>query len=114
MIYAGAACATAGVSLQIQAGASAPRVTLSSPANGALLGTGTPTYSGSAGSGFGVSQQVIVWVYAGSTATKTPVQTLTTSASGGSFSVAANSGLADGGYTVQAEQQACPVRPTPG
>ncbi len=100
-----AACATAAVSLTIRASASAPQVTLTSPANGALLNTGTPTFSGAAGTGFGVSNQVTVRIYGGSSTSGTPVQTLTTTASGGSYSVAASSPLPDGLYTARAEQQ---------
>jgi hypothetical protein len=47
---------------------------------------------------------VIVNVYAGASATGTPLQRLTAIAAGGSYSIDAASPLADGTYTAQAEQ----------
>ncbi len=81
----------------------APTVTLTAPASDAQLGTATPTLSGAAGTASGDSTTVTVKIYSGSSATGTPVQTRTASATTGSWSVAATS-LADGTYTAQATQ----------
>ncbi len=80
----------------------APVVTLTGPADGATT-DGTPTFSGTAGSASGDSDTVRVDVYSGSTATGTPVETLTTTASGGAYSVD-SAGLAEGTYTARAQQ----------
>src|SRR6202035_2117484 len=82
----------------------APAVSLTAPANGAWINTATPTFSGAAGTAAGDSSTVTVRVYGGSSATGTPVQTLTATATGSGWSVSPLSALADGQYTVQAEQ----------
>ncbi len=82
----------------------APAVALSSPAGGAVTNQAEPTFSGTAGSASWDLAAVTVLVYPGSSATGTPVQTLSASASGGVWSVPASSALADGLYTVVAEQ----------
>ncbi|HEY6596024.1 MAG TPA: Ig-like domain-containing protein, partial [Asanoa sp.] len=84
---------------------SAPVVTLSGPADGALLGDSTPTFSGDAGNQTGDAQTVTVRVYAGTSATGTPVQTRQATRTGTSWTVDASPALADGTYTAQAEQQ---------
>src|SRR5205807_1466085 len=63
------------------------------------------TFAGKADTGFGASSTVKVNVYAGSSATGTPVQAPTTSRGGdGSYSVSPSPSLAPGQYTAQAEQ----------
>jgi hypothetical protein len=79
-------------------------VTLTSPANGSTISGSRPTFAGAAGKDFGDNSQVKVRVYSGSSTSGTPVQTLTTTASGGGYSVAPTSALGDGTYTAQAEQ----------
>ena len=81
-----------------------PVVTLTTPANGETTNHSTPTFSGAAGTTAGDLPAVTVKVYTGSTATGTPAQTLTATASGGVWSVAASSKLPDGTYTAQASQ----------
>ncbi len=82
----------------------APAVALSSPADGAVTNQAEPTFSGTAGSAPGDLATVTVLVYPGSSATGAPVQTLSAAASGGAWSAPASSALADGLYTVVAEQ----------
>lgn len=99
-----ASCSNVAASLTIQASGPPPSVTLASPAQGAVIAGGQPTFSGSAGQAFGDSPQVTVRVYSGSSASGSPLQTLTTTASGGSYQVQPTTGLADGTYTAEAEQ----------
>jgi hypothetical protein len=99
-----AACGATGLSLQIRAAASAPVVTLTDPASGAGIGVGEPAFSGAADTDFGVSSQVTLRIYAGSAVSGTPVQTMTTTASGGTWTTRPHSPLAVGVYTAQAEQ----------
>lgn len=99
------ACDAVGVALQITASVPAPKPTLTSPANGAALSGGEPTFTGEAAAGFGASSQVTVSVYSGALASGSPVQTLTAQVGAdGSYSVAPSSPLADGQYTAVAEQ----------
>ncbi len=99
------ACNAANATLAIGLASTAPRPTLTSPADGALIRAGQPVFSGNAYSGFGSSSQVTVRVYSGTTASGAPVQTLTTTrASGGAYSVAPSSSLPDGRYTAVTEQ----------
>ena len=79
-----------------------PTVTLTTPANGSSLNNNEPTFRGSAGTAAGDLPTITLQIYSGSSATGTPVETLTT-ASNGSYSVAATS-LANGTYTAQASQ----------
>jgi peptidoglycan/xylan/chitin deacetylase (PgdA/CDA1 family) len=82
-----------------------PTVTLTQPANGATVATATPTFSGVAGSAAGDGSTVAVQVYAGSSASGTPVQTLSaTRQADNSYSVTATSSLTNGTYTAQAQQ----------
>jgi Bacterial Ig-like domain len=81
-----------------------PLVTLSTPANDSSTADAAPTYSGSAGTAPGDSNTVTVKVYSGSAAAGTPVQTLTATRSGGSWSVDGSTALPDGTYTARAEQ----------
>ena len=83
-----------------------PAVTLTSPANGATLSTPLPTLAGRAGNAFGDSPNVTVKVYAGTTATGTPLQTLgATRGANNNWSVVASAPLVNGQYAFQAEQQ---------
>ena len=81
-----------------------PTVTLTNPANGSTTADNTPTYDGTAGTAVGDLNTVTVKIYAGATATGSPVQTLSTTQSGGSWTVDGSPALADGTYTAQAEQ----------
>ncbi|MCA1684345.1 MAG: Ig-like domain-containing protein, partial [Actinobacteria bacterium] len=82
----------------------APAVTLTSPADGSVTNDETPTFAGAAGTASGDSATVTVKVYAGGSASGTPVQTLTTTRTGDSWSLEATTALADGTYTAHAEQ----------
>jgi hypothetical protein len=81
----------------------APVVTVTSPAGGATLSTATPSLAGATGTAAGDLPAVTVRVYAGATATGSPVQTIPSVGTGGLWS-ATPSALADGTYTVQAQQ----------
>jgi hypothetical protein len=81
----------------------APIVTLTLPAEGALTNDGTPTLSGAAGTASGDDTTVTVRIYSGATATGTPVQTLTPTRVGASWSTTAAT-LTSGTYTAQATQ----------
>ncbi len=76
-----------------------PVVTLDSPANGSTSGDATPTVSGTCE---GVLT-VTVRIYAGASATGSPVQTPTAPCAGGTYTVTSPS-LAGGTYTARAEQ----------
>jgi RHS repeat-associated protein len=82
----------------------APVVSLASPAGGSATNHNKPSFSGSAGTAPGDLPAVTVKVYLGTSASGTPVQTLTVTASAGAWSVGALSALADGIYTAQASQ----------
>jgi Bacterial Ig-like domain len=81
----------------------APAPTLVVPAEGALTNDGTPNLSGAAGNAAGDSSTVTVRIYAGSSATGSPVQTLTPTRSGTSWSTTAAT-LTSGTYTATASQ----------
>jgi hypothetical protein len=81
----------------------APAVTLTAPANGGATNDTTPTLSGAAGSATGDATTVTVKIYSGSSATGTPVQTVTPSRSGATWTATAAT-LAVGTYTAQATQ----------
>ena len=89
----------------------APVVTLTGPANGSTTNDITPTLAGAAGqvaassTTSADSTTVTVKIYAGATATGTPVQTLTTTESGGTWSATPTTALpANAQYTAQASQ----------
>ena len=82
----------------------APAVGVTEPADGSSTADRTPTFSGGAGAAAGDSSTVTVNVYSGSTPSGSPVQALTATASGNSWSVDATSTLPLGTYTVRAEQ----------
>jgi hypothetical protein len=81
----------------------APVVTLTLPADGALINNATPTLSGTAGTASGDDATVTVRIYSGTAATGTPVQTLTPARLGASWSTTAAT-LTSGTYTAQARQ----------
>jgi peptidoglycan/xylan/chitin deacetylase (PgdA/CDA1 family) len=83
---------------------SAPVVTISSPADQALLNTATPTVSGTAGTAPGDDGHVSVAVYAGNAATGAPVQNFTAAVGAGGGWSGSPSALSDGSYTFQATQ----------
>lgn len=80
----------------------APSVTLTGMPTSATNNP-TPSFSGAAGTASGDLSTVTVKIYSGASASGTPVQTLSATAPGGAWSATASS-LADGTYTVQAEQ----------
>jgi len=82
----------------------APVVTLVQPAAGSVVSGGVVTYSGAAGTEPGDAATVTVGVYSGESASGTPVQTLSASRDGGSWTITASSALAAGTYTARAEQ----------
>jgi len=85
--------------------ATPPTISLTAPANGGSTAAERPTFSGTAGTAAGDSATVTVKVWAGSTPTGSPLQTLaTTSGTGGAYSVNASSNLSPGTYTARAEQ----------
>ena len=83
----------------------APSIAITSPAAGDYTAGPTPTISGTAGVLSGDSSMVTVNIYAGTAATGSPVQTLTTSVNpvNGAFSVIPAT-LFQGQYTLQASQ----------
>ena len=96
-------CDDTEVSLSLSAPAPASAITLTAPTSDQSFTSGQPTFAGAAGDGFGYDSGVTARLYSGSSATGTPVQTLTTSERDGSWSVPSG-GLVNGTYTVQAEQ----------
>jgi large repetitive protein len=82
--------------------ATPPGVTLTGPST-APGNDRTPTLRGGAGNQSGDSATVTVRLYAGSSVSGSPLQTLPATRSGGSWSIEPTS-LADGTYTAQAEQ----------
>ena len=82
----------------------APAITLTTPANGSSSINTTPTFSGAAGTAAGDSSTISVNIYSGNAATGTRVETLTTTASNGNYSVASTAALANGTYTAIASQ----------
>ena len=81
----------------------APAVTLTTPSDGSVVAP-TPTFSGAAGNASGDLSTVTLRIYSGNTTGGQLVQTRTTNASAGSWSVNASPALADGIYTAQAQQ----------
>ncbi len=97
-------CAETGATLTITQIAPAPDVTLASPANGATITGGQPSFAGTADTGFGAQGTVAVRIYGGTTTGGLPVRTLSAAASNGRYSTTAIPALPDGTYTAQAEQ----------
>ena len=81
----------------------APAPTLASPAHGSVKNP-PPTFAGQGGTAAGDAANVTVKVYAGTDTTGTLVRTLTSSLSGGAFSVDAAPPLTEGVYTARVEQ----------
>ena len=81
-----------------------PALTLTTPADDSITNDTTPTYSGAAGTAVGDLDTITVKIYAGSTATGSPLQTITTSKTGGTWTVDGTTPLAPGTYTAQAQQ----------
>jgi 6-phosphogluconolactonase (cycloisomerase 2 family) len=82
----------------------APTPTLTAPANGASTANPTPQYAGTAGVAGGDLPAMTVNIYTGASPTGTPVQTLTTTADSGNWSVTPTTALAPGTYTAQVSQ----------
>ena len=97
------ASATNAASFATAADWVAPAPTLVVPADGELTNDGTPDLSGAAGNASGDSSTVTVRIYAGSSATGSPVQTLTPTRTGTSWSATAAT-LSSGTYTATASQ----------
>lgn len=81
----------------------APSLTLTAPADGSFKNSTTVAVSGAAGNAAGDDTTVTLNVYAGSTATGTPVVTRAVTRSGATWSTTLT-GLGQGDYTVQATQ----------
>jgi hypothetical protein len=81
----------------------APGVSISSPADGAAIGGATLSVSGSGGVDPGDATAVKLNVFSGTSASGSPVKTLSVIVSAGSWSTDVE-GLADGTYTLQATQ----------
>ncbi len=81
-----------------------PPVTLTEPTSGSTTNKSKPEFAGAAGTEPGASSTVKVNIYTGTTASGTPLQTLTTTESAGAWKVAPTTGLASGEYTSQAVQ----------
>ena len=84
--------------------ATPPQVSLTSPGNGGSSSSTSQAVSGAAGQEPGDLNGVAIHLYAGATAGGSPLQTLSTEASNGSWA-AVFGGLAPGTYTAQAEQR---------
>ena len=82
----------------------APVVAVTAPVAGAVLNSSKPTLSGLAGQVSGDDPSVTLKLYAGSTASGSPVQTDKVTPSGATWTTGAVATLADGTYTAQAEQ----------
>ncbi len=83
---------------------SAPAVTVTSPSNGCATEDRTPTVTGTAGLALGDLSTVRVSVYAGASASGTPLQSLTTTAGLGWWSVQLGALAPNQRYTVRASQ----------
>ncbi len=82
-----------------------PVVSLTSPANGASTSDATPRFAGTGGTAAGDSASVVVELYAGPVVSGLPIQERTaTVGTGGVFAIDASPPLAEGIYTVRAEQ----------
>jgi hypothetical protein len=102
--FATAGCTETGATLSITQIAPAPAVTLQTPANGATITGGQPTFAGAADTGFGASHTVTVRVFSGTGTTGIPVRTVPATVSSGIYSATPSPALPDGTYTAQAEQ----------
>lgn len=84
--------------------ATAPVVSLNQPAPGATLTTAAAGFAGVAGTASGDSATVSIAIYAGPSATGTPVQTVNTTGQAGGAYTATSTALANGTYTARATQ----------
>jgi hypothetical protein len=85
--------------------AAAPTVTLTSPASGALIEGGQPTFSGTAVDAPNASGSVTVDVYAGNEVGAFPVLVLQTPVAGGTYSISPSAiPLSDGLYTAEVSE----------
>jgi hypothetical protein len=102
---AGASPGQAGVSESVTftVDADPPRVTLTSPTNGAVSSSETEAVSGAAGTQEGDLPGITVDLYAGSAVTPSRLEAIAVQASGGSWS-ATFGGLSPGTYTARADQ----------
>jgi hypothetical protein len=82
----------------------APAVTITRPRNGGTTSDTTPAISGGAGADPGDATTVTVRVYAGSTATGTPIQTLSGPRTDANWEADVSPALDEGTYTARAEQ----------
>jgi hypothetical protein len=96
--------ATVVSTAHIVADTTAPIVTLTSPAAGSFLTNATPTLSGAAGTALGDQSTITVDICPGASAGCGSPLTLTTTASGGSWSLTPGSALVDGVHTARARQ----------
>jgi hypothetical protein len=83
----------------------APAVTLTTPSQGATTSQTVPTFAGAAGTAYGDRATVTVRLWAGSDTSVAPLQTHVAAVSAGAYSISASPALAEGSYTVRAEQQ---------
>jgi hypothetical protein len=82
----------------------APQVTLLSPTTGSTM-QAVPNFGGAGGMASGDAKTVAVKIYAGPSASGSPIQTLTaTVQTSGTYSVLASAPLSSGTYSAQAEQ----------
>jgi subtilisin-like proprotein convertase family protein len=81
-----------------------PAVTLTSPADGSATNDTTPTLAGGAGDAAGDSATVTVKIWSGTGTSGSPVRTLTTTRSTGTWTTSVSPALPDGVYTARAEQ----------
>jgi hypothetical protein len=95
------ASATAGFTVDH----TAPAVTLVRPAAGSVIDDPTPGFSGEAGSHTGDEQTVRVRIYGGTSASGTPIHTLSATRDDNSWAIEAPEALPEGIYTARAQQQ---------
>ena len=81
-----------------------PSVTLTEPANGAVLNQSKLKFAGAAGKAHGDQKAVTLKIYSGSSPSGTPVQALSAPVTESSWTVTPTTALADGTYTAQATQ----------
>jgi Big-like domain-containing protein len=98
-----ASSASPGATVGAAADWVAPALTFVAPADGAFTNAARPVLSGAAGTASGDAATVSARIYAGATATGTPVQTLSAAVSAGAWSTTPAT-LADGTYTAVATQ----------
>jgi hypothetical protein len=87
-----------------QVDATPPAVTLTKPAAGIVTADTQPHFSGGAGTASGDQTAIALKIYAGSSASGSAIQTLSTTASGGSWGASPATALGEGTYTARAEQ----------